>query len=85
MRNFFKKFFNYQPDDFTTREKSHSTDSLPLSAGECSYDVKWSEEDQSFVATVAEFPSLSWIDETPDKALGGLRRVVTDTLNEVTD
>lgn len=26
------------------------------------YQVSWSEEDQEYVATVAEFPSLSWLD-----------------------
>lgn len=40
------------------------------------YRVSWSEEDQEYVATCAEFPSLSWLDTTPEKTLAGVRKVV---------
>lgn len=42
----------------------------------CSYQVKWSEEDREFVATVTEFPSLSWVASSPVGALQGLVRLV---------
>jgi len=42
------------------------------------YRVAWAEDDQEYVATCAEFPSLSWLDATPEKALAGLRKVVAD-------
>lgn len=42
------------------------------------YRVSWAEDDQEYVATCAEFPSLSWLDITPEKALTGLRKVVAD-------
>lgn len=36
------------------------------------YRVLWSAEDGEHVATVAEFPSLSWLDADQAKALRGL-------------
>jgi len=42
------------------------------------YRVSWSDEDQEFVATCAEFPALSWLDSTPERALGGIRKLVQD-------
>ena len=54
------------------------------------YRVTWSEEDQEHVGLCAEFPSLSWLELTPEKALAGIRKLVqlciTDlqTANEVT-
>ena len=40
------------------------------------YRVTWSEEDEEYVALCAEFPSLSWLADTPEEALQGIRRVV---------
>ncbi len=33
------------------------------------YQVSWSEEDQDYVATVAEFPSLSWLTPSRQEAV----------------
>ena len=44
------------------------------------YRVTWSEEDQEHVGLCAEFPSLSWLEETPEKALSGIRKLVKVTL-----
>lgn len=38
------------------------------------YRVTWSEEDQEYVGLCAEFPGLSWLDQSPEKALAGIRR-----------
>jgi hypothetical protein len=46
------------------------------------YRVAWSVEDGEHVATVAEFPSLSWLAPTPVEALAGLADVVRDVLAE---
>lgn len=35
------------------------------------YRVTWSEDDQEFVALCAEFPSVSFLSESHDKALTG--------------
>jgi predicted HicB family RNase H-like nuclease len=40
------------------------------------YRVTWSDEDNQCVGLCAEFPSLSWLAATPEKALRGIRKVV---------
>jgi len=40
------------------------------------YRVTWSEEDGEQVGLCAEFPSLSWLDKNPEKALAGIRKLV---------
>ena len=47
------------------------------------YRVTWSEEDQEHVGLCAEFPSLSWLAPTPEKALVGIRRLVKDTVSDL--
>jgi predicted HicB family RNase H-like nuclease len=47
------------------------------------YRVAWSDEDREYVGTCAEFPSLSWLDRTPEKALGGVRKVVADCVKDM--
>jgi predicted RNase H-like HicB family nuclease len=47
------------------------------------YRVSWSAEDGEHVATVAEFPSLSWLAPTPVGALAGLADVVRDVLADL--
>jgi hypothetical protein len=43
-----------------------------------SYAVRWSEQDDAYVATVAQFPSLSYLDEDASEALAGIKRVVAE-------
>jgi len=40
------------------------------------YRVTWSEEDQEYIGLCAEFPSLSWLEKNPEKALSGIRKLV---------
>jgi predicted RNase H-like HicB family nuclease len=40
------------------------------------YRVTWSPEDGEYVGVCAEFPSLSWLEEDPDQAFRGIRRLV---------
>ena len=40
------------------------------------YRVTWSEDDQEHVGLCVEFPSLSWLGKTPEKALKGIRALV---------
>lgn len=47
------------------------------------YRVTWSEEDQEHVGLCAEFPSLSWLDVDPTKALRGIMRVVAETVSDM--
>jgi predicted RNase H-like HicB family nuclease len=47
------------------------------------YRVTWSEEDQEYVAMCAEFPSLSWLAETQEEALSGIRVLVKECLSDM--
>lgn len=42
------------------------------------YRVTWSEEDQEYVGLCVEFPSLSWLEKTPEQALAGIRARVRE-------
>ncbi|GAB6906138.1 HicB family protein [Desulfosarcina cetonica] len=44
------------------------------------YRVAWSDDDNEYVGLCAEFPSLSWLAETPEKALKGIRKLVADVV-----
>lgn len=47
------------------------------------YRVTWSEEDKEYVGLCAEFPSLSWLDDSPESALHGIRQVVADVVSDL--
>jgi predicted HicB family RNase H-like nuclease len=47
------------------------------------YRLTRSEEDQEHVGLCAEFPSLSWLAATPEKALAGIRKLVKETLSDL--
>ena len=47
------------------------------------YRVTWSEEDSEYVGLCAEFPSLSWLDKTPEGALKGIRKLVEDVISDM--
>ena len=42
------------------------------------YRITWSEEDAEYVGLCAEFPSLSWLAHTPEAALRGIRKLVSE-------
>ena len=47
------------------------------------YRVIWSAEDDEYVGLCSEFPSLSWLEPTPDEAFSGIRRVVAEVLEDM--
>lgn len=48
------------------------------------YRVSWSPEDQAFIATVDEWPSLSALDgQSPDRAVKALCRVVAACMRDM--
>ena len=47
------------------------------------YRVTWSEEDEEYVGLCAEFPSLSWLEKSPEKSLSGIRKLVKDTVADL--
>ena len=48
-----------------------------------SYRAQWSPEDDEYVATVLEFPSLSWLDQDRTKSLEGLVAVVAGVVDDL--
>ena len=49
------------------------------------YRVTWSVEDNEHVGLCAEFPPLSWLAPTPEKALSGIRRTVAEAVADMQD
>ena len=47
------------------------------------YSVTWSPEDAEHIGLCAEFPSLSWLAPTPDEALSGIHRLVSECLADM--
>jgi len=47
------------------------------------YRVRWSSEDELFVGTVAELPSLSWLASDQTEALVGICRVASETVADL--
>ncbi len=48
------------------------------------YRVSWSVEDQEFVATCLEFPSLSWLAASQVDALTGLEGLIAQVASDMT-
>ena len=47
------------------------------------YRVTWSPEDGEHIGLCLEFPSLSWLAATPEEALAGVRRVVSEVMADL--
>lgn len=48
-----------------------------------SYRVTWSAEDQEFVGTVLELPSLSWLEPESAAAFAGIRKLAADVVSDL--
>ena len=49
------------------------------------YRVTWSEDDNEYVGLCAEFPSVSWLAQTPETALKGIRKLIADVVKDMHD
>ena len=47
------------------------------------YRVRWSAEDEEYVGTVAEFPSLSWLDSDQIEAFRGIVELVREVVSDM--
>lgn len=54
-----------------------------VNAEHYTYRVRWSAEDEAYIGTVAEMPSLSWAGEKQFDAFVGIRALVADVLDEM--
>ena len=56
---------------------------MELKSDRYTYRITWSEEDKEYVGLCVEFPSLSWLAESPNLALKGIREVVEDVIKDM--
>jgi predicted HicB family RNase H-like nuclease len=56
---------------------------MPMKRDKYTYRVTWSEDDTEYVGLCAEFPSLSWLAKTPEKAFSGIRKAVDDVVRDM--
>lgn len=54
-----------------------------MNAEHYTYRVRWSQSDLRYVGTVAEMPSLSWLDEQQDAAFAGIRRLADEVVADM--
>ena len=54
-----------------------------ICADHFTYRISWSAADKEFIATVVEFPSLSWIAKSREKALKGMTSLVEEVLADM--
>jgi predicted HicB family RNase H-like nuclease len=47
------------------------------------YRVTWSDEDGEYIGLCAEFPSLSWLANTQEEALKGIRNIVAEVIADM--
>ena len=47
------------------------------------YRITWSPEDGEHLGLCMEFPSLSWLAPSPDKALSGIQKLVGSILTDM--
>jgi len=47
------------------------------------YRVTWSVEDNEYVGLCTEFPSLSWLADTHDQALQGIRELIAEVVEDM--
>ena len=47
------------------------------------YEVMWFPEDNEYVGLCAEFPSLSWLEPSPEEALKGIRHIVANVVADM--
>jgi predicted RNase H-like HicB family nuclease len=50
---------------------------------ECEFLVRWSKEDEEWVATCNKFPYLSWLGNSAREALAGMMSQTLETINDM--
>lgn len=56
---------------------------MPINTQHYTYRVRWSATDEAYVGTVAEFPSLSWVDEQQIGAFRGIQDLVAEIVADM--
>ena len=56
---------------------------MALNKDHYTYRVTWSEDDNEYVGLCSEFPSVSWLAETQELALKGIRNVIEEVVQDM--
>jgi predicted HicB family RNase H-like nuclease len=56
---------------------------MPIKNDHYTYRITWSADDEEYVGLCVEYPSLSWLANTPEDALKGIRVVVSDVVEDM--
>jgi hypothetical protein len=67
-----------RPRDLNSLAASIVGDATDETPDHYTYRVEWSPEDNEWVGSCPELPSLSWLDPDESKALAGITRLVRD-------
>jgi hypothetical protein len=66
-----------------TRKEAQRRLKKAMSRDHYTYRVTWSQEDSEYLGLCLEFPSLSWLAGTPEKAWSGIRKAVADVVADM--
>lgn len=61
------------------------TQERPFDVAHYTFRVTWSAEDNEFVATCLEFPSLSWLAPSRNQAIEGLEQLLAEVVDDMLD
>jgi predicted HicB family RNase H-like nuclease len=56
---------------------------MTLKSDRYTYRITWSPDDQEYVGLCVEFPSLSWLAESPEASLDGIRKIVAEVVQDM--
>ncbi len=56
---------------------------MTLKSDRYTYRITWSPDDQEYVGLCIEFPSLSWLAESPEASLNGIRKIVAEVVQDM--
>ncbi len=56
---------------------------MTLKSDRYTYRITWSPDDQEYVGLCVEFPSLSWLAESPEASLDGIRKIVAEGVQDM--
>jgi len=56
---------------------------MTLKSDRYTYRITWSPDDQEYVGLCVEFLSLSWLAESPEASLDGIRKIVAEVVQDM--
>ncbi len=56
---------------------------MTLKSDRYTYRITWSPDDQEYVGLCVEFPRLSWLAESPEASLDGIRKIVAEVVQDM--